>query len=286
MRQNSITFLLSFFLTLGLLAQTDSTALYKRRKKTLFLLQSTGYVGSMSGLYFLWYKPYRTTNFHYFNDNDEWHKVDKVGHALTAYQVGRYSYNWYKWANFNENKSIWLGGLTGFIYLTTVEVFDGFSDGWGFSYGDMLANIAGAFGFVAQQKYWKEQRIALKFSFHQTVYANQNPELLGENLLQQSLKDYNGQTYWLSLNIYSFFKESKFPKWLNMAFGYGAEGMVSATTPDSYKQYYFSLDIDLWRIKTKSKFVNSIFKSVGFIKIPAPAVELSRGKVHFRALYF
>ena len=33
---------------------------------------------------------------------------------------------------------------------------------------------------------------------------------LGENFLEQILKDYNGQTYWLSANIHSFFKKSNF----------------------------------------------------------------------------
>ena len=44
--------------------------------------------------------------------------------------------------------------------------------------------------------------------------------------MQQVLKDYNGQTYWLSANIWSFNKESNFPRWLNVAFGYGADGML------------------------------------------------------------
>jgi hypothetical protein len=240
----------------------------------------------MSGLYFLWYKPYNTSSFHFFNDNDEWHKTDKAGHALTAYQIGRYSYNWYKWANFNENKSIWIGGLTGFAYLTTIEIFDGFSDGWGFSFGDIIANSLGAIGFISQQKLWQEQRITLKFSFHQTAYAQSNPKLLGENLLQQSLKDYNGQTYWLSVNMGSFLPKCKLPKWLNLAVGYGAEGMYNAKAPDSYTQYYLSFDIDFWQIKTKSKWVNTILKSVGFIKIPAPTIEFSGNRFKFHTLYF
>jgi len=50
-------------------------------------------------------------------------------------------------------------------------------------------------------------------------------------------------------------KESRFPKWLNVAVGYGAEGMVGSyynpsNLPhfDRYRQYYLSLDIDFTRI--------------------------------------
>ena len=107
------------------------------------------------------------------------------------------------------------------------------------------------------------------------------------------MKDYNGQTYWLSVNPASFMsKETKFPKWLNLAFGYGANGMTGGESNplyvDSnsnviefkrYRQYYLSLDIDLTRIKTKSKFLKTVFYTIGFIKIPAPSVEFSNGKV-------
>jgi hypothetical protein len=60
-----------------------------------------------------------------------------------------------------------------------------------------------------------------KFSFHTTQYQYR-PNVLGSSLAEQMLKDYNGQTYWLSVNLHSFYKGSKIPKWLNLAIGYGA----------------------------------------------------------------
>ena len=106
------------------------------------------------------------------------------------------------------------------------------------------------------------KRISLKFSFHQTDFPPYRPKLLGDTILaEQILKDYNGQTYWLSCNLSSFMKEeTKFPKWLNLAFGYGGEGMISGRNEfvtlengntiwmERYRQYYFSLDIDLSRV--------------------------------------
>jgi hypothetical protein len=56
------------------------------------------------------------------------------------------------------------------------------------------------------------------------------PNVLGENFLQQTLKDYNGQTYWLSINVASFLSDdTRFPKWLNVAVGYGADGLIGGT---------------------------------------------------------
>ena len=107
------------------------------------------------------------------------------------------------------------------------------------------------------------------------------------------MKDYNGQTYWLSINLASFMKkETNFPSWLNVAVGYGATGMTggSFNPPyidengnqlyfDRYRQYYISLDADLSRIRTNSKFLKALFKTIGFIKIPAPALEFNKNGV-------
>ena len=83
---------------------------------------------------------------------------------------------------------------------------------------------------IGQELISNEQRITLKYSFHQTSYAKLRPTTLGENYIQQALKDYNGQTYWLSTNIWSFNKKSSFPKWLNVLVGFGGEGMLYGKT--------------------------------------------------------
>ena len=148
------------------------------------------------------------------------------------------------------------GAGVGFAFLTAVEVLDGYSAEWGASSGDLIANAAGTALYVSQELLWKEQRITPKFSFHTTKYANQNPEKLGSSLNEQILKDYNGQTYWLSVNLHSFAKESKIPKWLNVALGYGAEGMLSGNNknengvfgqnPENYSKIYLSFDVDFY----------------------------------------
>ncbi len=143
---------------------------------------------------------------------------------------------------------------------------------------------------------WEEQRITFKYSFHQTKFAEKRPERLGTNFLEQTIKDYNGQTYWLSANIHSFTKGGKIPKWLNIAFGYGADGMLTGDEysnilefPDQerIRQYYLSLDVDLGRIETNSRLLKSLFNVINFIKIPAPTFEInSNGKLKFHYLYF
>ena len=178
--------------------------------------------------------------------------------------------------------------------LTSVEIYDGFSSDWGFSWGDVVVNTLGAGIFMGQQFIWDEQRVLLKYSYHKSDYAAVNPNLLGENLLQNTIKDYNGQTYWASANIASFLGgNNQFPKWLNIAVGYGADGMIGAFENPSFylaqreRQYYLSLDIDLTRIKTKSKLANTVLGAFGFIKFPMPTVEFNqKSGVKFYPIYF
>ena len=113
---------------------------------------------------------------------------------------------------------------------------------------------------------------------------------------EEILKDYNGQTYWLSANVHSFFKESKIPRWLNVAIGYGADGMLTARsepfdTPlnvsERSRQLYLSLDVDLTKIKTNSHVLKTLFDVLNVIKVPFPTLELDGKngvKAHF--IYF
>ena len=190
-----------------------------------------------------------------------------------------------------KKRSIWYGGTFGLFYMTTVEIFDGLCDGWGFSWGDMAANALGTSLFIGQQLLWHEQRIVIKYSFHTTEFPKYRPDLLGSNFLQQTIKDYNGQTYWASFNIKSLFlkKECKFPAWLNFAFGYGATGMTDGYKNESdsdgkpipyydrERQFYFSLDVDFTKIPTNNKVLKYTFKVLNIFKVPFPAIEYNTG---------
>lgn len=284
-----ITLLVASF---HLVAQQDS--INTKRLKTVIATETIGYTATMTGLYALWYKKEPSSSFHFFNDNKEWLQMDKIGHGVTAYYVGFGGYEALKWSGVSEKKAIWYGGTLGLFFLTSVEVFDGYSSAWGFSWGDVVVNAAGTSFFIAQQLAWKEQRVLLKYSFHRSPYWEKRPDLLGENLVQNMLKDYNGQTYWMSANIASFLSDdSKFPKWLNLAIGYGADGMLGAFSNklhpeiERQRQFYLSLDVDLTRIKTKSKFANTVLGAFGFLKFPLPTVEFNSGsKTNFYWIYF
>lgn len=266
-----------------------------------------GYGASLTELSHAWYKNYPQTSFHFFNDNNDWLQVDKAGHVFGAYSAGRISMEVWRWAGLPRKQRIWIGGLSGAAFMTVIEVLDGYSSGWGFSLGDMTANLGGSGLFISQELAWNEQRIHLKFSFHKNTYTDpllsqRANNLFGRRGWEHILKDYNGQTYWASANLKSFFKKSTIPAWLNIAVGYGAEGMFGGseniakdanglvyfdrTDVSRRRQWYLSPDIDLTRIKTKSKLLKTAFFLLNAIKIPAPSIGFSKQGIEWNWLHF
>ena len=261
----------------------------------------------MVGLYAAWYKNYPQSNFHAFNDIGEWKKIDKIGHAYSAYAESKASMELWRWTGIDRKKRIWIGGMSGAFYQTVIEVLDGFSSEWGWSWGDFGANILGSGLLVAQELAWDEQRIQFKFSFHHKSYNDpvlnqQSNKMFGNNTAERFLKDYNGQTYWLSANLRSFFPKSNIPGWLNISIGTGVEGLFGANEnigkdasgniifnrPDikRYHQWYLAPDIDFSKIKTRHKGLKVALNIINIVKFPAPSLEYSNGKFKFNVISF
>lgn len=262
------------------------------RLKDIALYGGIGYGTSMLILSQAWYKEQGFDRFKFFNDNAEWKQVDKVGHTFTTYNFSRVNYELLRQTHLSDHKAIAWSSALSTLLLLPVEILDGFSPDFGFSYGDMIANAAGSGLFFAQQKVWNEQRIKIKWSFHETSLASQRPNLLGSGLLEELLKDYNGQTYWASFDIHAFAKESRFPKWLNLAIGYGAQNMVFARDDqninagfNNFRQYYFGIDFDLSYIKTDKKWLKVLLFMADMVRLPAPALEFNQNGVKAHLLF-
>ena len=297
--------MLSIFLFVTVFSQAQSSVslflkpsdtLHKPRRTGVYIGESIALGATLVGLNQIWYKDYPQTNFHFINDNKQWLQMDKLGHLYSTYHLGRVGAEMLQWSGASQKEQLIYGSTLGLGFLTVVEVFDGFSQEWGASSGDIIANVSGTALYVSQELLWNEQRITPKFSFHQTKFASQRPETLGASFNEEILKDYNGQTYWLSFNVHSFTKDSFIPKWLNLAIGYSGEGMLYGNDSEAlengiiqnpYRQFYLSLDVDLTKIETKSRFLKSLFSVFNTLKIPAPTLQyddFNGVKAHF--IYF
>jgi hypothetical protein len=248
--------------------------------------QLVGYTGALIALDQAWYKDYPKSSFHFHNDLPDWLQQDKLGHLTANYHLSRLSSSTFAWAGLDNRRSAWYGALSGFGFLTAVEFLDGFSAEWGASLSDMGANMLGAGTFLTQQLFWEEQRIGIKYSYSNSGLAQYRPNLLGSTLPEHMLKDYNGQTFWLSFNLKSVFApQSRMPAWLNLAVGHGANGMLgSRENPEynngqelpqivRYRQWYLAPDIDFSRIPVQNPLLKTFLSTLNFLKMPAPAIE-------------
>ena len=272
----------------GLFAQ-DSLINQKRLNVVRYGALATYSIG-MIGLNQTWYSQSPRQSFHFFNDASEWKQMDKAGHLFTAFHLSNTSYKLLCWANSPEKKRALVSTVVGFSVLSSIEVFDGFSSSYGASLSDVAANATGSLLFYSQMLGWKQIRFYPKFSFTRSEMASLRPNVLGDGFSQEILKDYNGQTYWLCADMDNFMR---FPKWLNLVVGYGADNMKYDRDAENRlegfnpsRQYYLSIDLDLSAINTKSRLVKGLIYVVNMIKLPAPTLEFSSQGVKGHWFYF
>lgn len=303
---------------------TPADTLDKARFWSCLGLGTVLYGSAAVGLYEAWYKDFELSNFHTFNDLSEWKQMDKMGHLFTAYLESRLSYKGARWTGMDRRTAAWTGVGVGMLLQSTIEIMDGFSEKWGFSWSDMGFNALGAGLFLSQEMLWQEQRILIKVSNSSPrystapVFANNSDaissiaqraeELYGRSFAETFLKDYNGLTVWASINPDAFLKKgnkkSRWPDWLNIAIGYSGENLyggfdnswedesgnafsLSAEDFPRYRQFYLSFDIDVDRLPSRSPVLRTMLTLISWIKVPAPSLEFNTlGQVKFHPFFW
>lgn len=240
--------------------------------------------GSLLALQSVWYQPYQNGAFHWYNDGGNWMQMDKLGHGFTAYTLSKSINELNRWAS--GNRTIWVGPTYAFTYLMSLEILDGFSAGWGFSWPDVGANSLGCGLYITQEALWKRQIIQPKFSFRPSPYASFRPDILGSGIAQQLLKDYNAQTYWWSIPLNSFMPLRKPWKFLCISFGYGCDAKLVGDLNawqgfNARRQVYLSLDIDCSDLFPKHPKLNKVISKLNYLKFPFPSLEFSSDKMRF-----
>lgn len=277
----------------------DSDTISKKRIIGISITSGTIWSGTMLGLSQVWYKDVEKAKWHSFDDSRNWLQMDKAGHFYTANKIANLTGNMYRWAGASNTQQSWIGFGYSLGYQMTLEMLDAYSAEWGFSWSDAGANLAGSASYLGQQLLWKEQRIIPKFSYSNSPYAALRPEVLGSNFPERLLKDYNGQTYWLSVSLGSFFTDSKIPKWLCFSFGYSADAKLIGdneyfeyVTNDqliqlhSSREYLFSFDVDFSKLEIRRSWLKKVVNQLNYLKVPFPALHLQNGRLSAKGLYY
>lgn len=189
----------------------------------------------------------RTVGYWDFGWNDSYYgHIDKLGHYFSSKILAEQLTNLSNWVGFRPSQSQWIGPILSSLFMLEIEVYDGFFVEWGFSLADFAANEAGAFSPMLREKYPFLQNFSLKFSYHPSKQPQKEPTFI---------KDYAGQTYWLSFNLRPLLPakiKRHYPNWLNLALGYGvskqAHGDVELyLAPDVNWEKLYQGDSPYWK---------------------------------------
>jgi len=233
-----------------------------------------------------WWK-YNRASFHFREDLVYGLGVDKIGHF---YGTTLWAYSFRKvlgWADVPDRTALHVGAAGALLFQTFVEIEDGFS-AWGFDRVDFLADLGGAIWPVAQAHSGFLRSFDVKMSYTPTELLNKPAEggFVGQKHLL--MDDYEGQTFWLTLNPARLLGGDRIPLWpgfLNLAVGYGVRD-VSGLSGDPYSVVYLSLDYDMKRIIPQdTPFLVTLSEILNFIHFPAPAIRLKPTTVLYGIYY-
>jgi hypothetical protein len=259
-------------------------------KRVLFLFTCLAltWTGVLTGLSILWYSQTADGGFHWFDDNAGWLQVDKLGHFFTTFQESRLIMLMVSWTGINSKAAAKWGFFGGLLFQTPIELLDGFQPTYGASWGDLLANFSGAVLFYVQITWMHKLILIPKFSVSAHPLAELRPGFFGNNFFQKILKDYNGQTYWMSIEIPFLHRRLGVPDWLCVSIGYSGEGLLGGDDnifkdktgeEKDYshilrsRQWLLSLDVNWEKVNAKSYWLKTAIQIVSLIKFPAPALE-------------
>ncbi len=217
----------------------------------------------------LWWKGDKSS-FH-FEWTHDWKYAlgeDKFGHFFFPYLVSNIYSQAFEWCGIDTTKSIWYASSFALAYETFVEVRDGFSKQWGFSWGDFTADFLGSSLPVLQHHFPVLRNFNFKISFYPSdrFKAGSNKVIFD---------DYESTYDWLSINVYNFLPDDfrkYYPKFLNLAIGHSVEKLDN--NGGGNHRFYLALDWNLEGLPGDSWFLKLLKKYFNYYHLPSPAIQI------------
>jgi hypothetical protein len=267
-----------------------SAAAQKITTKQLILGESALVVGGYLALNKAWYADYERTSFHFFNDNQEWLQQDKVGHMFASFHLQKLQTQALIRTGVSLKKARLWSAISVTATMASIEVLDGFSKQWGASFGDIFANTSGVLLACISDYY--DNQLSVKYSYQASDYAKLRPALLGSGF-ERVLKDYNTQTYWLTVSP----KALRFP--VTLSLGHGVNGLLGGSNNPILNEsgtvlpitpreriWVLALDINHHYFKPKTKLGKAALWLAQVVKIPAPAIFMQGSCLKASWFYF
>ena len=114
------------------------------------------------------------------------------------------------------------------LFGLTKEFGDSHINIAGWSMSDVSMNLVGNLGFYFQERLFGKQIVKYKYSYVNSGLQHYNSKILGTSYKNYQLRDYNGQTYWLSNSLGDLsITQNKWLQPISISFGYGADNMLN-----------------------------------------------------------
>ncbi len=271
-----ILFILLISSSIAFAQQGDSSSINYYKLGLVSGITAAGFVYGHIFQQDLWWKGEKSS-FH-FEWNYDWRYAlgaDKFGHFFFPYLVTNIYADALEWTGIKRKKSLLYASTLAFIYQTYVEMRDGFSKRWGFSWGDFTANSLGAAYPLLQNEFPVLKNINFKISYYPS-------ERFRNNSHKSLIDDYESTYSWVSFNVYNFLPESLqeyFPSFINIAVGHSVKRLDFPGS--SYHEIYLGLDWNLEALPGDSAFLKKLKKYLNYYHFPAPAVRITPGVVWY-----
>lgn len=222
--------------------------------------------------------------------------IDKLGHIHSTLTLHKLSTQASRWCNFSEENSLWIGSAISWFHMLQIELSDSRYEKWGFSWEDFSSNTIGALYPNLQYYFPLMKSFNLKFSYHPSGHFKQK-------YVDQFIEDYEGKTYWLTINIHDLLPSSLKPywfDWLQIAIGYGGEKLIVPHTKSPWWKYnsvgkkglgeqewYISFDYDLIGLfkPENNSFWYTLLENLNLLHFPSPAIRISPSSIYY-GIYF
>lgn len=232
-----------------------------------------------------WWKDNRAP-FHFREDLNYGLHVDKIGHFWGAAVLTEVIALSLEWTAMSKESALLWGAGASLLFQTYIEVEDGFSK-WGFDRVDFLSDVAGAAWPLARHYVPALQNVDLKFSYLPSPLINTQGGTGFQGQQHLIMDDYEGQTFWLSMNVNDALPNVVEPYWpdvFRLAIGYGARDIAKQN--NAYRVYFLALDYDMTKIiPDTTPFLRTVNRLLKYLHLPAPAVQIHPTTIWY-GLYF
>ena len=174
----------------------------------------------------------------WFGSDTQYGGADKLGHMFTSYAGMRLLMPIFEAAGNSRESSVRLAAWTALGIQTGIEIADGFSREWKFSWQDAAMNLAGvALGVVLETHPELDDVFDFRLAYSPSPGNSFDP-----------FGDYSGQKYLLVVKADGFepLRRNRFLRYLEVAVGYGARGFDEGG--ERRRDIYLGLSLNLSRL--------------------------------------